>query len=143
MYTEIYITIFMIENLIAVAVLIGVVNTIYLSWHAWYRTPVKCLFFPPEWCIKVQQSEYSKTLGVPNAYLGLVMYLALLSLGWWAIHSGVEWPFVVVSMVGFLFSTYFTYVQAVILKAFCTWCVLSAVLFDLIMVLMLVEYLVS
>ena len=34
---------------------------------------------------------------------------------------------------GFIFSLYFTYVQAFVLRAFCTWCVISALNFTLMM----------
>jgi len=30
---------------------------------------------------------------------------------------------------GFLFSMYFTFIQAVSLKAYCTWCIVSALIF--------------
>jgi uncharacterized membrane protein len=33
-------------------------------------------------------------------------------------------------LVGFLFSLYFMYVQAFVLRAFCTWCVISFVNFS-------------
>jgi len=39
------------------------------------------------------------------------------------------WPIQVVVGVGFLFSLYFLYVQAFVLRAFCTWCVVSVINF--------------
>ena len=35
-------------------------------------------------------------------------------------------------VIGFLFSAYFTYIQGAVLKAYCTWCVLSAIEFLLL-----------
>ncbi|PIW37284.1 MAG: hypothetical protein COW24_01115 [Candidatus Kerfeldbacteria bacterium CG15_BIG_FIL_POST_REV_8_21_14_020_45_12] len=112
---------------------IGVINTLYLSYHAITKTPVACIGFPPEWCLKVQQSPQSKTLGIPNSYLGLLMYIAVLVLTWLYVSEVLAfWPAAVVISAGFLFSMYFTGVQAFILKAYCTWCVISAIDFILL-----------
>ncbi|MEK9173413.1 MAG: vitamin K epoxide reductase family protein [Patescibacteria group bacterium] len=115
--------------------LIGVINTSYLSYHAYKKTPVKCLFFPPEWCLKVQQSKFSRTLGVPNAYAGLGMYLALLILSLMFVSGAITdfTPISGIIWIGFLFSMYFTFIQAFVLRAFCTWCVVSAIEFTLLL----------
>lgn len=109
---------------------IGAVDTIYLSYHAITKTPVACWFFPKEWCLKVQQSPQSRLFGFPNAYAGLAMYVAVILFGWlFAAGLAPFWPVAAVVAIGFLFSLYFTYVQAFVLKAFCTWCVVSAINF--------------
>lgn len=129
----------MITSIIILAV-IGILNTLYLSWHALTKTPVKCLFFPPEWCAKVQSSPYSKTLGIPNPYLGLLMYVAILVLTILFQQAATPfWPVAIIISCGFAFSLYFTYVQGFILKAFCTWCVLSAIDFLVLLLLMLYQ----
>jgi len=109
---------------------IGLLDTLYLTYHAITKTPVKCFFFPDAWCAKVQKSPQSKLFGFPNAYAGLGMYLAIL-VGTWLFIQGIIpfWPVTVVVLIGSLFSLYFIYVQAFVLKAFCTWCVLSAINF--------------
>lgn len=109
---------------------LGILDTLYLIYHKIAGTDVSCLFFPKEWCLKVQYSPQSKTFGVPNSILGFLMYVGILVLAilsgmgiipWWYTHALIA--------IGFLFSLYFTYVQAFILQAFCTWCVVSAVNF--------------
>lgn len=109
---------------------IGILNTLYLTSHAITKKPVKCIGFPDEWCKKVQTSKFSKTFGIPNAVLGLCMYVALLVLAL-LFNSGTVpfWPITVIVTFGFLFSLYFTAIQAFVLKAFCTWCVISALEF--------------
>jgi len=117
--------------------LAGVANTIYLSYHTYNKKPVKCVFFPETWCLKVQQSKQSKTLKVPNSYLGLLMYLCLTALSVAALINPTQLTFallILVINIGFIFSMYFTIVQAFVLKAFCTWCVLSAVDFTIMFV---------
>lgn len=52
---------------------IGLADTLYLSYHTVTKTDVACWFFPKEWCQKVQYSRFSRTLGIPNAYLGLLI----------------------------------------------------------------------
>jgi uncharacterized membrane protein len=121
--------------------IIGVINTIYLSYHTITKKPVLCLFFPEEWCRKVQYSSWSRTFGIPNSFAGFVIYSVLLILTY--MHATDEIaiaPIQWLIYVGFAFSMYFLLVQAVILKAFCTWCVLSAVEFTLL--LLTVIYLV-
>lgn len=117
---------------------IGTLNTIYLSYHAFHKTPVKCLFFPAEWCKKVQFSKYSKILGVPNAYLGLLMYFAIFVLSILGLNNveNTLLPIEILISAGFLFSIYFTVIQTFVLRAFCTWCVISAVEFLILFILM-------
>ena len=108
--------------------IIGICNTLYLTYHKVVGTDVACLFFPDEWCQKVQRSKYSKTLGVPNAIAGLLMYLAVLVFSLLFFYAAMPfWPVTVIVTIGFLFSLYFTFLQAFVLRAFCTWCVLSAI----------------
>ena len=115
--------------------LIGLIDTIYLSYHAITKTDVACWFFPKEWCQKVQYSKFSRTFGIPNAFLGFFMYVLLLflllnpfaiALPGWLI------PFII--SFGFAFSMYFTFIQAFVLKAFCTWCVVSAINFTVMFI---------
>lgn len=109
---------------------VGIVDTSYLIYHKIKGTDVACWFFPKEWCKKVQYSSYSKMFGIPNSVLGLIMYVAILGLSV-AVPAGTlpHWMLQAVVTVGFLFSLYFTYIQAFVLKAFCTWCVISALNF--------------
>ncbi len=119
---------------------IGVLDTSYLIYHKLRGTEVACLFFPKEWCYKVQHSPQSKTFGIPNSFLGLIMYIAILAMTYiFAVGGMPFWPIQVIVTFGFLFSMYFIYVQAFVLRAFCTWCVVSAVNF---IFMMLAVYLV-
>lgn len=121
--------------IIAVTI-IGILNTIYLTYCCITKTDVKCLFLPEKMCTKVQYSSYSKTFGIPNPYLGLAMLMVILGLTLLFIKSAVPfWLIYSVITVGFLFSLYFTYIQAFRIRAFCTWCVLSAFVFVVLFVL--------
>jgi uncharacterized membrane protein len=109
---------------------IGILNTIYLSYNALAGKDVACYFFPDEWCKKVQYSPHSKTFGVKNPYLGFFMLVTILILTILYLQGSVPfWIIFAIITFGLLFSAYFSYVQRYILKAYCTWCVLSALVF--------------
>ena len=109
---------------------IGILDTLYLSYHVFSKTDVACWFFPAEWCRKVQHSKFSKTLGIPNPFLGLLMYTSIILLTYFTLAGQVPaWIVKAVVVFGFAFSLYFTAIQAFVLRAFCTWCVVSAVNF--------------
>lgn len=114
--------------IILVFAVIGMINTSYLVAHVISKKPVTCLFFPPAWCQKVQFSKYSRTLGIPNPVTGLGFYIAIFILTLLFIQGVVAfWPIGIIITIGFLFSLYFTIIQAFVLRAFCTWCVVSAI----------------
>ena len=109
---------------------IGVLDTLYLIYHKLKGTDVACPFFSKEWCHTVQHSPQSKTFGVPNSYLGFIMYMLILVMTYmFANGTLLFWPIQAIVTFGFLFSMYFLYIQAFVLKAFCTWCVVSAINF--------------
>lgn len=114
---------------------LGVLDTLYLSYHVLSKTPVACLFFPAEWCLKVQTSPQSRTFGIPNAFAGLMMYTGILAFSFLFFKGWLPfWPVAALIGFGFAFSMYFLYVQAFQLRAFCTWCVVSAINFVILAV---------
>ncbi|PIR87554.1 MAG: hypothetical protein COU10_04070 [Candidatus Harrisonbacteria bacterium CG10_big_fil_rev_8_21_14_0_10_45_28] len=129
--------------LILILSFLGIVNTAHLAKHSISKTDVECIGFPKAWCHKVQYSKFSKTLGIPNPHLGLIMYvaifvLALLFVFGLAPYAYTMIPVALLIIIGFLFSLYFTIIQAFILHAFCTWCIISAVEFTLLAAAILV-----
>ncbi len=120
-------------NILYVCAVLGLLDTAYLIYHKVRGTDVACIFFPKAWCKKVQYSKQSKTLGIPNSIAGFGMYaFILLAAVMFARGVWPSWPLTGVITFGFLFSMYFTYVQAFVLRAFCTWCVLSAINFTIL-----------
>lgn len=119
------------SSVVLVFALLGLVDTLYLSYHAIKKTDVACWFFPKEWCQKVQYSHFSRTFGVPNPYLGVLMYLVILGL---LLLAPGLWLLPAIIIFGFAFSLYFTFIQAFVLRAFCTWCVVSALNFTIMFV---------
>ncbi len=119
-------------NIIYIFSIIGILDTLYLIYHKVKKSEVACPFFPKEWCYKVQHSKQSKTFGISNSILGFCMYLLIIILTFLFISAIIPfWPLFIIIVFGFLFSLYFLFVQAFILKAFCTWCVISFINFTI------------
>jgi uncharacterized membrane protein len=77
-------------------------------------------------CEKVQTSSYAELAGVPVAVIGLVGYLAILGSLLVPGEAG-RMGGAVLSLVGFGFSVYLTYLELFEIDAICQWCVASAV----------------
>ncbi|HEY1537808.1 MAG TPA: vitamin K epoxide reductase family protein [Solirubrobacteraceae bacterium] len=85
-------------------------------------------------CERVQSSSYATVGGVPVAVLGLIGYVsiatALLVPG-----EGARLAAAALTVVGFGFSAYLTYLELFVIDAVCQWCVSSAVLLTVLVVL--------
>ena len=96
-------------------------------------------------CQTVQSSEYSEIAGVPIAVLGLGMYLVLLALvaarRWWGALRDDEAPQALAGLTfalalgGTLYSAYLTWLELFEIEAICVWCVGSALIVTLLMLL--------
>ena len=77
-------------------------------------------------CERVQASSYSEIGPIPVALLGLIGYVAiLLSL---AVHGDVGRALTfMLTLSGFAFSLYLTYLEVFVIDALCQWCLASAV----------------
>lgn len=66
--------------------------------------------------------------GIPNGYLGLLLYAAIFLFTLFNLYTPMPfWPVVALSVFGFAFSLYFLFIQAVVLRAFCIYCIVSAI----------------
>jgi uncharacterized membrane protein len=91
-------------------------------------------------CQTVQHSKYAVIGGIPIAILGLGMYIVLLAL------SILRWQrpeftfratvaaFAIV-LCGALYAAYLTYIEIDVLNAICEWCVTSAIITLLILII--------
>jgi uncharacterized membrane protein len=82
-------------------------------------------------CATVQKSNYAQLAGVPVALLGLLGYVAILaSLARDGERGRTTAAFL--SLAGFGFSVWLTYVEVARLDAICIWCVASAICMTLL-----------
>lgn len=109
--------------------LLGVGIAGYLSWVKFSDSEAVCGGLGD--CSGVQNSIYAYLLGVPVAYLGLLVYLALAALALYSLYApggGDDWlamGLFILSFGGFIFSTYLTYTELFLIHAICPWCVAS------------------
>lgn len=117
---------------------LGLLNSIYLTWVKFTGKYELC--GPIGNCESVNTSQYSEVFGIPiallgaGAYLVMIISLSLESRGsFWVEYS----PIIVFggSLIGVLYSIYLTYIEVAVLKAICPYCVISAIILVLLLVL--------
>ena len=108
-------------------VLIGVVVAGYLSYLKIEDAPAVCVETGPFNCNVVLNSQYSELAGVPIAFLGFAVYLAIGAV--LLLENRVAFLRVWGSLICFgiglfawLFSMWLVYVQFALLQALCPWC---------------------
>ena len=110
----------------AVVSLIGLVDSIYLAVEHLSGRSVRCTIV--KGCSEVLSSPYASVRGVPLALVGAICYFTVFSLATLAAFgyksAGKLLPIVVGIM--FLTTLWLFYLQAVVIKAFCQFCLLSA-----------------
>jgi len=133
--TSARINLWWIASVVLVVAAIGISG--YLAYTEFTKGNVACVEGPGFDCGLVQSSSYSKILGIPVAYLGLAANLGVLALLLLEPRIAIlrQWGPVVlfgVLLIGLLFSGWLIYVQAVLLKAFCVWCLAHEVVYGLL-----------
>lgn len=118
--------------------IIGLIDSIYLAWVKYTDQYVLC--GPIGNCESVNTSQYSEIWGIPIALLGAGAYLVIIVLLLLEERSELmrEYsPLLVfgLSLVGVLYSIYLTYIEVAVLRAICPYCVISAVVLVLLLVL--------
>jgi uncharacterized membrane protein len=128
-----YQTIWKITLLFAI---IGFVDSVYLLIIKLTHNPLLCIEGIGD-CWTVNTSRYSEVFGIPLGLLGVLGYLLISVLLFiirynTALKRGARYSLFGVSLVGFIYSIYLTYIEIYILKAVCPFCILSAIMMTLI-----------
>ncbi|HKY78450.1 MAG TPA: vitamin K epoxide reductase family protein [Anaerolineales bacterium] len=117
--------------------LIGLVDSIYLTY---VKLVSSGLCVAGEGCEIVNSSIYSQINGIPVAALGAVAYASMLVV--LLLEDRVNFiefnsPLIVfgMSLFGVLYSAYLTYLEIYVIRAICLFCVLSAVVLSIMLVL--------
>ena len=119
----------MTKRAVAIAVLsfIGMFDALYLSLKR-NAGPIPC--HVTHGCTDVLTSRYSELMGIPLSVFGLIFYVGVFSLAVFQISGAgrtlnwVFWP----AMAGVAISAILVGIQAFALKAYCEYCLLSAIL---------------
>jgi uncharacterized membrane protein len=91
-----------------------------------------------EGCSKVQESEYATLLGAPVPLIGVGGYLTVLAAALIPGDPGRVLG-VFAALVGVGFSLYLTYLELFVIDAICQWCVASAIVICLALVVSLLR----
>lgn len=96
-------------------------------------------------CETVNSSRWARFLGVPVAGWGVFFYLAVLVVAIAGLQPRlldshlISRVLVALSGIGFIFSTWLTYLELFRIHAICIWCVTSAVIVTLILILSVLD----
>ncbi len=121
----------LVAGLLALLALVGSGVAGYLTYVHWFNKSIACAGFYT--CETVAQSDYAWIGGVPVAFLGLLGYLAILAVSLFWLTTGDRFqnrPLLLVwgmSVAGFAYSAYLTYVELFVIDAVCIWCATSAI----------------
>ena len=112
---------------------VGLGIMLYLS-----SIPETMICYPSGACQVIQQSEYGEILNVPVGIWGALGYFAIL-VTWSASLIGssrllqiVPWALLALTLLGVLFSLYFTFLEPFVIGATCPWCLTSAILMTIL-----------
>ena len=118
--------------------LVGFAISTYLFYTYIQEKPIVCL---NTGCEVVRDSPYSYVLGIPLPAFGLAMYFVVLVISFLKTtldkkeHLRLAKKLIFISSaIGFLSSAYLTYLEAFVIKAYCIWCIASAVVVTLIFI---------
>ena len=92
-------------------------------------------------CEIVQTSQYSKLVGVPVALIGLIGYVAILASLLAPEREASRFATVSLTLVGFGFSAYLTGRELFSIHHICEWCLSSAIIVTIILILSLWRFL--
>lgn len=121
-----------------VLALIGFADSAYLTYEHYAKILPPCSTSVFVDCGKVLHSKYALVFGIPLALFGVGYYLMqvlLLRVTIVQKNSSLKKYLLILSTAGFLFSLYFVYLQLVILKAICLYCMVSALTSTLLFIL--------
>ena len=124
---------------IALAV-IGIALAGYLTYVHYANIQVACVQGHNE-CEAVQTSVYSKVAGVPVALVGLIGYIVILGSLLVRQTETTRLATLALTFGGWGFSAYLTYREVFSLEKICEWCVGSAILMTILLLLSLWRFL--
>lgn len=104
---------------------VGALITTYLSLVAWLDSDI-AFCVAESACDVIQQSRWSKVLGLPLALWGLASYVLIAALAWCGSKRLKDWRRLwTLALLGLAISVYLTFVGVWNLSAVCLWCLAS------------------
>jgi uncharacterized membrane protein len=116
---------------------IGVIVAIYLT-YLYYNKAETSFCVTGSSCDIVRLSAYSSIVGIPVSLIGGVGYFLLFIVAVSNTSDRTKWlTLYFISLPGLVFSIYLTYVEIFVLKAICSFCLLSAIVITAIFIVVL------
>lgn len=118
------------KTIIWIAALIGLLISGYLTYVKLFDALIYCTPGLGD-CASVNSSQWSSLWGIPVAIFGFLSYLAILFLVFLGPKIALIRKYSTllvfgISFFGFLYSLYLTALEFFVIKAFCQWCIISA-----------------
>ncbi len=125
-------------SLYLVLALGGLINSSYLFWNHHKKKPLVCPLDHD--CSVVTESRWSHLFGVRNELLGIIFFVGMLTLGLISLTtvlpSSTILLFILIgSSLGILFSLFLVLLQTFVIKNYCFYCLISAVISTLLFVM--------
>ena len=107
--------------------LLGLAITIYLFINRIKRKSVVCM---DDSCHIVLDSKYNKMFGINNDTLGILYYIVMIIEYFLltALMTNMLFYFKTISTVALFSSIYLFYIQARVLRAYCVYCIITAII---------------
>jgi uncharacterized membrane protein len=126
----------LLRKLLLLLGFVGVADSLYLTWIKVMEDGVCNV---SSGCEVVNTSPYASIAGVPIAALGAAAYIVMIVI--LLLESRSEFfefnsPLLIfgISLAGFLYSAYLTYLELYVIHAICPFCVVSAVVLTLMLI---------
>ncbi|MGH7884776.1 MAG: vitamin K epoxide reductase family protein, partial [Thermodesulfobacteriota bacterium] len=124
---------------IVVLSILGIILSLYLTLNFYYGSEFSYCLTGTD-CDLVKKSAYSKIFGIPVSILGLFGYAAIIAATIISLSKKNKWNILFIfSSLGFSFSVYLTYLELFIINAVCSYCIISAVIITLLLILIVMK----
>lgn len=130
------------NRLIFFLAIIGMLIAGYILYTYVTGSPIVCV---NQGCELVRKSKYANPFGLPMPLFGLVGYFLILILSFLKTLQSkfdklLNFILVAISAFGFLFVSYLTLIEAFVIKAYCMWCIFSAITMTVIFIISVLTY---
>ena len=116
------------DTLILIFSALGIIISAYLS-YTYFSSGQTTFCLSGSGCDVVKESPFSRMFGIPVPYIGLLGYIIVVLTVLYKGLGSSRYSFIYyLSLVGVAFSAYLTYLEVAVIKAICSYCVLSAIL---------------
>ncbi len=121
----------LLNLILIILAILGVADSGYITYEKWANVPSICQNIPGFDCGAVLNSPWAYIGPIPLSVLGFLFYSFILSVAVYHLITVRPNPLVkhlllLSTSFGFLFSLFLVYLQAVVIGAFCLFCMISA-----------------